>query len=235
MEQFAQIIKTATIKKDELAALPMVSYTGRIVLVDSVEEAQKAVEELMNETVIGFDTETKPSFKRGQTNNVALMQLSTHTTCYLFRLNHIGLPECLKAFLENEAILKIGVSIHDDFHNLHKLYQLNPANFIDLQAYVKQFNIHDNSLARIYGIVFGKRISKGQRLTNWEADALTAAQQNYAALDALACVQIYDYINSGKFIAEKSPYFRELLIDQTGEHVVNPEDVRNTSDSEPEK
>ncbi len=204
--------KIISISKDTLASLPVASYEGKIVLVDSEEGALKAAEQLRKENVIGFDTETKPSFKRGQSHNVALLQLSSDSTCYLFRLNHIGLPEPIKEILENEKITKVGLSIHDDFHNLNKVFTIDPAGFIDLQSYVKHFKIIDNSLARIYGIIFGKRISKGQRLTNWEADELTANQQAYAALDAVACVQIYEHLNSGNFDIYSSPYLQDPVI-----------------------
>ena len=186
-------------------------------MVDSKEDADSAARILAQETLIGFDTETKPSFKRGQSHQVALLQLSTHSTCFLFRLNHIGLPESVKDVLENENITKVGLSIHDDFHNLHKMCALNPGGFIDLQTYVKQFLIADNSLARIYAILFGHRISKGQRLTNWEADELSSHQQAYAALDALACIRIYDHLNAGKFDPEASPYFKILPPEEESE------------------
>lgn len=199
-----------SILKDELAVLPMAAYPAKIVMVDTLQGAIQAANDLANEKEIGFDTETKPCFKRGISNNVALLQLSSHSTCYLIRLNKIGLPPEIKNILENPEILKIGVSIHDDFHQLNKLYELNPAGFIDLQSYVKEFMILDNSLARIYAILFGKRISKNQRLTNWEADKLTINQREYAALDALSCVQIYDYLKSGNFQPSASKYYRPL-------------------------
>ncbi|MDE6256551.1 MAG: 3'-5' exonuclease domain-containing protein 2 [Muribaculaceae bacterium] len=217
--------KAATITKQELSALPMVTYAGSIFLIDSEEKASEAAEILRQEKILGFDTETKPSFKRGHTNNVALLQLSTHDSTFLFRLNHIGLPDSVKAILENEEILKIGVSIHDDFHNLRKLYDIRPTGFIDLQSFVKDYGIADNSLARIYAILFGMRISKGQRLSNWEAEELTAHQQAYAALDALACIEIYDYLVSGKFIAEKSQFYR--LIETPAPKFTNTEENTN--------
>lgn len=201
--------KIVTITKEELTSLPVATFTGKITLVDSEETAKKAIETLRKERIIGFDTETKPSFKRGQTNNVALLQLSSDTESYLFRLNHIGLPECVKNLLEDENLLKIGLSIHDDFHNLHRLYKLEPQSFIDLQNYVKQFRIIDNSLAKIYAILFDERISKGQRLTNWEADTLTVNQQAYAALDAIACVRIYNYLSENRFNPLKSKYLHD--------------------------
>lgn len=205
-----EVRKAATITKQELSALPMETYAGNILLVDSEEKAVEAAESLKKEKIIGFDTETKPSFKRGQTNNVALLQLSTRSVTYLIRLNRIGLPDAIRSILEDENILKIGVSIHDDFHNLHKLYELSPAGFIDLQSFVKDYGIADNSLARIYAILFGLRISKGQRLTNWEAEELTIHQQAYAALDALACVRIYTHLLNGFFKAEMSDFYREI-------------------------
>ncbi|MDE6836441.1 MAG: 3'-5' exonuclease domain-containing protein 2 [Muribaculaceae bacterium] len=205
-----EVKKAASISKQELANLPMVTFDGSITVIDTIEGASEAAEVLSKEKILGFDTETKPAFKRGQTNNVALLQLSSRTANYLLRLNKIGLPEPIKAILENDSIRKIGVSIHDDFHNLRKLYDLNPDGFIDLQHYVKDYNIADNSLARIYAILFGERISKGQRLTNWEAEELTPHQQAYAALDAYACIKIFDTLTNEGFDCEASPYYKEI-------------------------
>lgn len=197
---------TVSISKADLAQLPAAEYRGRIHLIDSPEKIDEAVETLRKADIIGFDTETRPSFKKGQCFQVSLLQLSTREECFLFRLNMIGLPQGVKDILEDNDKLKIGVSLHDDFHNLHRIYTLDPKGFIDLQPYVKQFHIADNSLSRIYGILFGHRISKGQRLTNWEAKTLTQSQQTYAAFDALSCIQIYDALASGSFIPEQSPY-----------------------------
>lgn len=205
-----EINKIITISKEELGALPVAVFDGTIRVIDTEPQASEAVEILRREKMIGFDTETKPSFKRGQSNNVALLQLSTHKECFLFRLNRIGLPEPLKDLIEDPGIVKVGLSVHDDFHNLNKIYQLSPDGFIDLQNYVKEFMIADNSLARIYAILFDKRISKGQRLTNWEAETLTPHQQSYAALDALACITIYDYLSAGKFNPCESKYLQDV-------------------------
>ena len=150
--------------------------------------------------MVGFDTETRPAFKKGQKHKVALMQISTVDRCYLFRLNKIGMSEELKAFLENPDVLKIGLSVHDDFTVLRRSSELDPKGFVDLQDMVKNFEITDISLQKIYAIIFGERISKSQRLTNWEADSLSEAQQAYAALDAWACLKIYNYLNAGKFV-----------------------------------
>lgn len=204
-----KIWKTS-ITKTELAVLPAETYTGTITVIDSEESAVNAAAILSGSRVIGFDTETKPSFRRGERHSVSLLQLSTLTDTFLFRLNVIGLPKCVSDILENESIVKIGVSIHDDFLNLHKKFRFQPKGFIDLQTYVKQFNIADNSLSRIYGILFDKRISKGQRLSNWEASVLTHHQQEYAALDALACLHIYNRLDSEGFDYRQSKYYREF-------------------------
>lgn len=204
-----RIWKTS-ITKTELAELPAEEYKGSIKVIDKEEDAELAVEALKRSPIIGFDTETKPSFKRGERHSVALLQLSTPTETFLFRLNLIGLPSCISALLEDESKLKIGVSIHDDFLTLRKKFRLNPKGFIDLQTFVKEFNIADNSLSRIYGILFGKRISKGQRLSNWEAPVLTQYQQEYAALDALACLTIYSHLKEHGFDYRTSKYYREF-------------------------
>lgn len=199
-----------SITKAELAELPAAIYDGKITVVDTPENALTATRTLREAGVIGFDTETRPSFRRGEHHSVSLLQLSTTSDTFLFRLNHIGLPDCLRELLEDEGVTKIGVSIHDDFLNLRKRFPLQPRGFIDLQAYVKDFHIADNSLSRIYGILFDRRISKGQRLSNWEAPVLTSHQQEYAALDALACLHIYYHLRDKGFDFKQSKYYREF-------------------------
>lgn len=184
----------------------MVTYPAAITLVDSVAEANAALMVLEKEEIVGFDTETRPSFRKGCTHQVALMQISTADRCFLFRLNKIGIGEPLKKFLANPSIVKIGLSVHDDFSVMRRTTDIDPKGFVDLQEYVKKFGITDISLQKIYGIVFGQRISKAQRLTNWEADVLTPAQQTYAALDAWACLHLYRHLRQGAFDAEHSPY-----------------------------
>lgn len=195
-----------SISKIQLSALPAAQFQGRITIVDTPESAEHAVACLRESDLIGFDTETRPSFKKGQTFHVALLQLSSDTECFLFRLNKIGMPEPLKLLLEDKNAKKVGLSIHDDFRNLHKNYDFEPDGFIELQQYVTQWHITDKSLSKLFGILFGKRISKSQRLSNWEADQLGEGQQNYAALDAQACVKIYRHLNAGRFHPDQSIY-----------------------------
>lgn len=201
------LTQTIAISKETVAEMPVVECPVDITLVDTPELARMALRELSRARVVGFDTETRPSFQRGRVHSVALMQLSTDTHCFLFRLNKLGISEHLRQFLENPEIIKIGLSVHDDFSVMRRLVSdLYPQGFIDLQEYVKYFHINDISLQKIYAIVFGEKISKNQRLTNWEAETLTEQQQKYAALDAWACLRLYRTLRSGQFHPDESPY-----------------------------
>ena len=181
-----------TVTKAEIAAMQKVFFEGRIFVIYTEEDADKAVEYLKTHQIVGVDTETRPSFKRGTTHKVALLQISTVDTCFLFRLNRIGMPASLQDFLMSDT-LKIGLSLKDDFMMLRRRKNMHAeeGNWIELQDYVGRFGIEDRSLQKIYANLFGQKISKSQRLSNWEADTLTEAQMRYAATDAWACVEIY--------------------------------------------
>lgn len=181
----------AKIDKDIVRELPVAQTDCEIEVIDSANEVGTAVDCLMQEEVVGFDTETKPSFTHGKSNKIALMQISTAKKCFLFRLQMIGKSEALKNFLENEKIKKIGLALHGDLRNLRVWDKFTPKNFIDLQKIVIQYGIEELGLQRIYAIIFGKKISKSQQLSNWEAKILNQAQQIYAATDAWACREIY--------------------------------------------
>lgn len=182
---------TPTISKEEIALLEVEMFPGRIVVVATEEDADKAVDYLEQFHCVGFDTETRPSFKKGQRFKIALMQIATEEICFLFRLNYIDMPASLGRFLKNREVRKIGLSLRDDFQAIRKRTNVELDNFVDLQSYVPAFGIKDASLQKIYAILFQKKISKGQRLTNWEAEELSESQQKYAALDAWACLKIY--------------------------------------------
>lgn len=197
------------ISKEQVAALPTAVFPGKTIVIDNPVDCRKATRFLATQTALGFDTETRPTFHKGQRHNVALIQISTLDECFLFRINRTGLTDDLVALFENPSVRKIGLSIKDDLHGLHKLRGFEEQNMVELQTFVKQFGILDNSLQKVYGVVFGERISKGQRLTNWEAAALTPDQQHYAALDAYACLRMYLELTSGSFIPENSPYITD--------------------------
>ncbi len=168
--------------KKNISTLPRVLFEGRIIVIQTEAEAEKAVDYLLTMPVLGVDTETRPSFRKGHVNKVALLQVATEDSCFLFRLNRIGLAD---------RILKVGLSLSDDFSSLHKRGEFEPRAFLELQNYVRDFGIADMSLQKLYANVFGQKISKGQRLSNWEADVLTEGQKLYAATDAWACVRLY--------------------------------------------
>lgn len=179
------------ITKDELKDLPKAVFPGRIQVVLSLAEAEKAVAYLRSQPVIGIDSETRPSFAKGKGHKVALLQISSQSCCFLFRLNHIGLPQCLLDLLEDADVLKVGLSLKDDFMMLGKRAPLKPQSVIELQQYVKPMGIEDMSLQKIYAILFNEKISKSQQLSNWEIDVLTDQQKQYAAMDAWACLRMY--------------------------------------------
>ena len=187
------------ISKEEIAQMEIEVFRGRIITILSLEEANKAVSYLQKFSIVGIDTETRPCFRKGKSYIVSLLQVSTFDTCFLFRLNHIGMPDSLLQLLQSESILKVGLSLRDDFNALRKRKEINPMNYVDLQKVVGAFGIQEFSLQKIYAIIFGKKISKRQRLTNWEADTLTDSQKKYAALDAWACLSIYQHLNQATF------------------------------------
>lgn len=205
---------TVTISKEQVAEMPVVNLPGGIktvTIVDSSAKAKIALRALAKCKYIGFDTETKPTFQRGgHMHKVALLQLSSDDHNFLFRLTVPGIFEMVRPLLENAEIIKVGLSVHDDYNALRRRGDINPAGFLDLQDYARTFHIADISLQKIYAIVFGERISKGQRLTNWEAERLTEQQQIYAAIDSWACLKLYRYMRSGNFRPMQSPYYKEI-------------------------
>lgn len=179
------------ITKDEVNLMPVVIFEGKITLVDDLSKIDPAIEELRKSPVVGIDTETKPSFTRGTHHKVSLVQISTLDHCFLFRLNKTNFPPALSDFLADESVKKIGLSLRDDFSGLNKHHIFKPANFVDIQSIAQSYGIMELSLQKIYAILFGKKISKSQRLSNWESPELTEQQQRYAATDAWASLQIY--------------------------------------------
>ena len=179
------------ITKDEVNLLPVVIFEGKITLVDDLSKIKPAIDELRKSKVVGLDTETKPSFTRGTHHKVSLVQISTLDHCFLFRLNKIDFPASLAEFLADERVKKIGLSLRDDFSGLNKHHVFKPANFVDIQTIAQSYGIMELSLQKIYALLFGKKISKSQRLSNWESPELSEQQQRYAATDAWASLQIY--------------------------------------------
>ncbi|MFI3263883.1 MAG: 3'-5' exonuclease [Rikenellaceae bacterium] len=180
------------ISNEESAKLPPLTFEGEIIVVDSVERIEAACNDIARYPIIGFDTETRPSFKAGVSYKVALLQLSTPIKCYLFRLNKIPLDRAILSILERKDIIKLGADVLGDLRALRKLRNFKENGFIDLQKIVEQYGIGEKSLRKMSALVLGYRISKAQRLSNWEATTFTPQQMVYAATDAWACIEIYN-------------------------------------------
>lgn len=187
-----------SITKEELHELPLIYFNGETVLYNSKKGVAEAVKYLSKFPFVGFDTETKPSFKKGQINHVALLQLSTNDKAFLFRLNKFDLPKSILELLANPKVLKVGAAIRDDIKTLQANRFFEPGGFVELQDQAKEIGINNFSLKKLSGIVLGGKISKAQQLSNWEANELTDAQMRYAATDAWISYKIFeDFKNNG--------------------------------------
>jgi ribonuclease D len=182
------------ITAEEIAACELSWFKGEILLVDNLESFQEAMEKLRGQKLLGFDTETRPNFKKGRKNVVSLIQLASAEFACLFRINKIGIPDELAGLLADPSVIKAGVAIHDDLRFLKGVRKFNPAGFIDLQPFVREFGIQCAGLKKLAAIILGFRISKRQQVTDWEADELSEAQIIYAATDAWVCHQIYEQL-----------------------------------------
>ena len=177
--------------KDLIQWLPLAAFGGEVIVVDTPEKVEEAVEYLSKQNAIGVDTESRPSFTRGVHYPTALLQIATEERCYLFRLTHVGMPQALADIFANPKITKVGLAFKDDIAGLRRRRDFKPANCIDLQTIVPKYGILDMGLQKIFAICFGRKISKAQQLTNWENSHLTPDQARYASTDAWATLLIY--------------------------------------------
>jgi ribonuclease D len=180
------------ISKEEVAVLDLIQYEGPIHVIDSIESFHKEIGNIAREPILGIDTETRPSFKKGTMYPTSLIQLSTLEQAWIIRVSRIGYPRELLELLSEEDPLKVGVSLKDDLRRLRSDFQFEPKGFLDLQQYVEAFRIEEKGLKKLSGIILGRRISKSQQVSNWDADLLTEAQLRYAATDAWICLVIYN-------------------------------------------
>jgi len=185
------------ITAEKLAGCELSWFKGEIVLVDNLKTFYDVFPRLLGSELLGFDTETKPTFKKGRKNSVSLVQLSTGNLACLFRINKIGFPVELVNILSDPSVIKAGVAVHDDIKFLKGVKKFSPDGFIDLQSFVKDYGIVSSGLKKLVAIVLGFRISKRQQVTDWEAEQLSEAQQVYAATDAWVCHQIYKKLTNG--------------------------------------
>lgn len=191
------------ITKEEINELPLGQFEGEIYLVNKVDEVEEVVDFLETQSILGFDTETKPAFRKGVINPVSLLQLSTKTQAFLFRLNDIGFPNELRALLEREHIVKVGAAVHDDLKGLSKLTDsFYPNSFFDLNDELKKVGFHNVGVRNLCGMVLKMRISKSEQVSNWESPILTEKQQRYAATDAWACLEIFQLLKKEGYLDE---------------------------------
>ncbi len=172
--------------------MPKCAFPGTVEIVDTEEKAVAACAYLMTQPALGFDTETRPSFRAGVSNRTALLQLSSSDRCFLFRLSQMKLVREVACVLERGDVLKVGAAVRDDIKGLQKLRWFRPQGFVDLQGIAGEWGIGEKSVRKLAAIVLGSSVSKAQRLSNWEAASLTGAQVGYAATDAWVCLEIYN-------------------------------------------
>jgi ribonuclease D len=180
--------------KPTIATLRRVVYHGKIVVINTPDEAEAAVDHLLSQPVLGLDTETRPSFTKGRHFKCSLLQVASKSICFLFRLNHIGMCPAVMRLLGDKTVTKVGLAWRNDLLALREVGEFEPGTYVDLQDMVREIGIEDQSLVKIYANLFGERISKADRLSNWERDNLKDTQMIYAAIDAWACVQIYEEV-----------------------------------------
>lgn len=180
----------------EIQELPAFSYGGEVIVIEEAKKIEGAVRYLAAHTCLGFDTETRPAFHKGETHPVSLLQLATPEKVYLFRLNKCGFSLTLRNLLAEKRIEKIGVGIRDDIRALRKLGNFQPVSFIDLQEFVVHYGIGEKSFSKLMAIIFQVKISKRQRVTNWDAPVLTPSQIKYAATDAWGALRMYEELKS---------------------------------------
>ncbi|MEL7146279.1 MAG: 3'-5' exonuclease, partial [Bacteroidota bacterium] len=180
--------------------LPLLRYEGAIVLVDTAEQLRKALNEIERYDKIGFDTEAKPAFSKGQYNPVSLLQIATEDQVYLIRLNKTGFTQRLARLFSNKDILKIGISIRDDIKDLQYLRQFTPESIMELNTVAGELQIEQQGVRNLSAIFLNGRVSKNQQVTNWENERLTPSQQVYAATDAWVCYAIHTLLDSKGYL-----------------------------------
>ena len=177
-----------------IPSLKRVEYSGKIIVIYTTSEAEKAVDFLLSQPLLGLDTETRPAFSKGRHFKCALLQVATPSLCFLFRMNQIGMCPAVARLLADTKVTKVGLAWNNDLLSLKELGAFETGSFVDLQQLVREIGIEDQSLVKIYANLFGQRISKAERLSNWERDILKDSQKIYAAIDAWACIRIYEEV-----------------------------------------
>lgn len=186
------------ITKEEISKLPLRAFDGNIVVITDKEHAIDISNKLLKEKVLGFDTEAKPSFKKGEINNVCMIQLSTGSEAYIFRVHLFDIPKELTNIFESPDIIKVGAAIRDDIKDLQKLKPFTPNAFVEIQDSAKEVGSQNFGLKSMAALFLKFRISKSAKLTNWENKTLTQQQLTYAATDAWVGLKLHEAISAYK-------------------------------------
>lgn len=189
-----------SISKDEVMERPLGRYEGKIIVLDDAKAIDAAIDEINQSQVVGFDTEAKPTFKKGQRRRISLIQVATEKAVYLLRIKEIGISPKLKAFFENTSIKKVGIGLIDDFQLLNEIKPFTPLGFIDLNKTFEDLGAESIGARNLSAMVLDIRISKSAQTSNWELETLTEKQKRYAATDAWICLEIYKKIDFWGYI-----------------------------------
>ena len=211
--------------------MPAICFGGPIVVVDKPEHIEAACNDIQRWDIIGFDTETRPSFKAGVSHKVSLLQLSTPERCYLFRLNRIRLDNRILKILGSKRIRKIGADVAGDIRSLHALCHFQEDGFVDLQHEAPRWGIEEKSLRKLSAIVLGQRVSKAQRLSNWEAGVLTEQQREYAATDAWVCIRIFEELSKSPTVVDAAIAAPAPTPKQTAKEAKNEAMTKSTTEA----
>jgi ribonuclease D len=191
-----KLFSKTTITNDEINALPLGAFQGKVFLIDQVDDLPKVFSEINSHNVVGFDTETKPVFVRGHQNKVALMQIALLDKVFLIRINKTGVSQEIISFLENEKVMKAGVALRDDIKALQRLKRFTPQGIVELADLAKKAGLMEEGVKKLTGLLLGFRVSKTAQTSNWEAPVLNEKQITYAATDAWVCLEIYKKLKS---------------------------------------
>lgn len=180
-----------TITKEDINKLPIINFKGPVDVINNQNKAVKVAKLLLKEKELGFDTECRPAFRKGEHYDISLLQLSTDENAYLFRLNKFEMPSELIELLSSESIKKVGVAVRDDIIGLKKLKKFKDGGFIEIAELAKKKKIVKLGLRSLAAITLGQRLSKKAQLSNWENKRLSDDQVKYAATDAWIGLKIY--------------------------------------------
>jgi len=190
----------STISKEEINNLDLERYEGKIFLITKIEQLTSVFAKINEYSLVGFDTETKPTFRKGEVNEVAMIQIAIPKAVYLIRINYTGITDEILSFLENQSIVKVGVALRDDLKDIKRLRKFTPKGFVELNKLVKDIGIESNGLRKLTAIILGFRISKNAQVSNWEAEKLSQKQLQYAATDAWVCLEMHNELQKKGYL-----------------------------------